>query len=55
MYTYDDKDIEQENLYKDYSDEYIDPFDPKKIHIESKSLTISNIVDRLENEEIIKN
>lgn len=53
MYTYDDKDIEQENLYKDYSDEYIDPFDPKKIHIESKSLTISNIVDRLENEEII--
>lgn len=53
MYMNDNQDIEKEKLYNSNSSEYIEQFDPKMIHIESKSLTISNIVDRLENDEII--
>ena len=47
------QEIETENLYFNDVSEYDESFDPKKIHIESKSLTISNIVDRLEHDEII--
>ena len=49
-----DDTIEKENLYENEDEiEIIKPFDPKQVDIDSKPMVLSNIVDRLKENEII--
>lgn len=47
----EEKEVEKENLYDHV--EIKSPYDPRNIHIETRTLTISNLVDRLRNNEIV--
>lgn len=49
----DEHDIENEKLYPEGIEEITKPYNPKDVNITSKVLTVSNIVSRLKNNEII--